>query len=330
MGTTFPHRFEAAPELPGSDRVNRYFFGAIRWLVPRLWDVEVTGLEHVPTSGPAILTPNHLSFCDSVFLPSVLPRRAWAIGKGEYMDSWTTKYLFPALGMIPVDRTGGEAAMAALDTAARVLDGGRLFMIYPEGTRSRSGNLHKGRTGPARLALRCDAPIIPVGMTGTLDVQPPDTFMMKTGKKVTVNFGAPMWAASFGDPNDPRTMRRFIDAVMFEIAGLSGQTYVDEYAGAPAPTEAPAEAPTPAPTPAAPTVPERRVEEPAAVGREIAERITPKVPSIVGSSPFGDGDVPLVITRPSRPRPSPVHFPRPHDHATNGDGAAVEPQGANA
>ena len=54
----------------------------------------------------------------------------------------------------------------------KVLDGGHLFMIYPEGTRSRSGNLHKGRTGAARLAARCDAPIIPVGHVGTLDVQP--------------------------------------------------------------------------------------------------------------------------------------------------------------
>ena len=120
----------------------------------------------MPTDGPAVITPNHLSFCDSVFVPAALPRRVWAIGKGEYMDSWKTKHLFPAMGMIPVDRSGGDAAQAALDAAADVLQHGRLFMIYPEGTRSRSGNLHKGRTGAARLALRCNAPIIPVGPRG--------------------------------------------------------------------------------------------------------------------------------------------------------------------
>jgi len=133
--------------------------------------------------------------------------------------------------MIPVDRSGGDAAQVALDTAARVLDGGHLFMIYPEGTRSRSGNLHKARTGAARLALRCDAPIIPVGHSGTLDVQPPDQFMMKPGLPVDVNFGAPMRIEEHGDPNDPRTIRAFADAVMFEIAQLSGQRYVHTYAG---------------------------------------------------------------------------------------------------
>nr|WHW29247.1 putative 1-acyl-sn-glycerol-3-phosphate acyltransferase [uncultured bacterium] len=224
--------FETAPELPGNERVSRYGLAAIRKLVSGLWNVTVEGIENVPLEGPALITPNHLSFCDSIFVPYALPRRAWAIGKGEYMDDWKTKHLFPAFGMIPVDRTGGKAAMDALDTAAKVLDGGHLFMIYPEGTRSRSGNLHKGRTGAARLAARCNAPIIPVGHTGTLDVQPPGEFMMKPRKDVTVRFGAPIWAHEFGDPDDPRVKRKYIDAVMFEIAALSGQKYVNTYAGA--------------------------------------------------------------------------------------------------
>ncbi len=235
-------RFETAPELPGADSVSRYGFGAIRQLVHRMWDLTVEGIENVPLTGPALITPNHLSFCDSVFVPVSLPRRVWAIGKGEYMDSWKTKHIFPAMGMIPVDRSGGEAAQAALDTAAKVLDGGHLFMIYPEGTRSRSGNLHKGRTGAARLAARCDAPIIPVGHEGTLAIQPPDTFMMKPRLPCTVRFGEPMRAEDFGDPTDPRVLRVFTDAVMFEIGRLSGQSYVDTYAGK---TDSPATASAP-------------------------------------------------------------------------------------
>ncbi len=224
-------QFEAAPDLPGADSVSRYGFGAVRKLVHRLWNVTIEGVEHVPSDGPAIITPNHLSFCDSVFVPAALPRRVWAIGKGEYMDDWKTKHLFPAMGMIPVDRSGGDAAQVALDTAAKVLQGGHLFMIYPEGTRSRSGNLHKGRTGAARLAIGCDAPVIPVGHVGTLAVQPPDTFLMKTRLPVTVRFGAPMRPSDHGDPKDPRLLRTFTDAVMFEIARLSEQDYVDTYAG---------------------------------------------------------------------------------------------------
>ena len=68
--------------------------------------------------------------------------------------------------MIPIDRSGGDSAQAALDTAARVLESGNLFGIYPEGTRSRTGFLHKGHTGAARLAVRTGCPIIPFGMKG--------------------------------------------------------------------------------------------------------------------------------------------------------------------
>jgi 1-acyl-sn-glycerol-3-phosphate acyltransferase len=257
--------FEPAPDLPGADRLSKYLFGGIRSLTPRLWDFVVEGREHVPIHGPGIITPNHLSFCDSVFVPAALPRRVWAIGKGEYMDSWKTKHLFPAMGMIPVDRSGGDAAQAALDAAAEVLEQGRLFMIYPEGTRSRSGNLHKGRTGAARLALRCNAPIIPTGHEGTVDVQPPDTFMMKPRKEVVVRFGSPMWAHEYGDPDDPRTLRRFTDAVMFEIAQLSGQQYVDTYAGK---DDKPADV-------SKPSVP---------AGAEEHQSVTPRRPSVVGSS----------------------------------------------
>ena len=233
MSATLPNfTFESAPSMPGSERFSRVSYMAARRLVHKLWDLTIDGIDNVPLDGPAILCPNHLSFCDSVFVPAALPRRAWAIGKGEYLDDWKTKHLFPALGMIPVDRSGGEAAQAALDTAARVLDGGHLFMIYPEGTRSRSGNLHKGRTGAARLAARCDAPVSPVGHVGTLAVQPPDQFVMKPGLPVTVRFGEPMHISDIGDPADPRTIRPFADAVMYEIAQLSGQKYVHTYAGA--------------------------------------------------------------------------------------------------
>ena len=230
--TSLPNfQFEQAPELPGNEKLSKWGVASLRQLVHRLWDLNVEGLENIPSTGPAVLCPNHLSFCDSVFVPLSLNRRVWAIGKGEYMDDWKTKHIFPAFGMIPVDRTGGDAAKVALDTAARVLDGGHLFMIYPEGTRSRSGNLHKARTGAARLSMRCNAPIIPVGHSGTLAVQPPDQFVMKPGLPVTVRFGEPMYIEDHGDPTDPRTVRVFADAVMFEIAQLSGQKYVNTYAG---------------------------------------------------------------------------------------------------
>ena len=196
-----------------------------------LWKFEVNGRENVPTDGPAIMAPNHLSVIDSFFLPVVLDRRITYVGKAEYMDDWKTKYLFPALGMVPIDRSGGTASQAALDTAARILESGELFGIYPEGTRSRSGNLHKGRTGVARLSMRTGAPIVPVGLRGTLEVQPPDRPAPKPFMTVQVNFGKPIDPSRFrARDGDPLLYREITDELMFEIAQLSGQQYVHEYA----------------------------------------------------------------------------------------------------
>jgi 1-acyl-sn-glycerol-3-phosphate acyltransferase len=195
------------------------------------WRVYTSGLEHVPDTGPAIFCPNHTSVLDSFFLPLVLPRRITYVGKAEYMDDWKTKYLFPAMGMIPIDRSGGSASERALNAASRVLERGEFFGIYPEGTRSRDGVLHKGHTGPARLALRTGAPLVPVGLVGTRDVQPPDARVPKPFMPVWVNIGRPIDVTRYEDrANDRLVLRQIIDEVMFEIRNLSGQDYVDTYA----------------------------------------------------------------------------------------------------
>ena len=196
-----------------------------------LWRIDVEGVDHVPTEGPAIIAPNHISVLDSFMVPAALPRRITYVGKAEYLDDWKTRRLFPAMGMIPIDRSGGNAAQAALDTAASLLDAGELFGIYPEGTRSRNGVLHKGHTGVARLALRCNAPIVPVGIQGTDVVQPPDAKFPKPFEYVRIRFGRPISVAKYADRAEDRlVLRQITDEVMFEIRALSGQEYVDSYA----------------------------------------------------------------------------------------------------
>ena len=196
-----------------------------------LWRLSVRGKGNLPAAGGAIFCPNHSSVIDSFLLPAVLPRRITFVGKAEYMDSWKTKYLFPALGMIPIERSGGNAAERALNTAARVIESGEFFGIYPEGTRARDGKLHRGHTGPARLALRTGAPIIPVGMIGTRDIQPPDAKVPRPFKRAEVRFGRPIDVGRYTDRADDRmVLRQIIDEVMYEIRELTGQEYVDEYA----------------------------------------------------------------------------------------------------
>lgn len=222
------------------------------------WRVRVEGRHHVPTDGPAILAANHQSFCDSFFLPLVLRRRLTYVAKAEYFDDWKTAWFFRAAGQIPMDRGGGDASQRALDTATRVLRSGGLLGIYPEGTRAPDHRLHRGHTGVARLSLACGVPIIPVGIVGTREVQPPGSRIMRPFRPVTVQFGPPLsytydgehqstarWpapAATGGRtagaqesvPDRPEAdsgrLRALTDALMAEISRLSGQTYVDCYA----------------------------------------------------------------------------------------------------
>ena len=195
------------------------------------WRFHVEGAENVPRTGPAIICPNHTSVLDSFFVPAVLPRRITYVGKAEYMDDWKTKHLFPAMGMIPIDRGGGSASERALSAAQRVLERGELFGIYPEGTRSRDGLLYKGHTGPARLALRTGAPIIPVGIRGAREVMPPEAKYPTPFRPVVIRFGTPITMDRFaGRANDRLVLRQIIDEVMFSIRDMSGQEYVNHYA----------------------------------------------------------------------------------------------------
>ena len=203
----------------------------IKPVVNRLWNVTVEGLENIPQDGPAIVCPNHISFFDSVFTMVYVGRTICFVGKAEYMESRKTKYLFPALGMIPIDRSGGKKSETALLAAEQVLRRGELFGIYPEGTRSRDGFLYKGHTGAARLAMKVGCPIIPVGLVGTREIQPPDKVLPKPGLSCVVKFGSPIDPQRYADRGgDHMVLREMTDELMFEIRELSGQQYRNVYA----------------------------------------------------------------------------------------------------
>ncbi len=195
------------------------------------WRINVVGLGNIPTDGPAILAPNHTSVIDSFFLPTVLPRCITFVGKAEYLDDWKTRKLFPALGMIPIDRSGGDSSQRALDAAADLLERGQLFGIYPEGTRSRTGFLHKGHTGAARLSVSTGAPIIPVGILGTRRIQPPEASCPRPFLPAEIRFGRPIRPPDSDRVSDSRLrLRQMTDELMFEIRALTGQDYVNSYA----------------------------------------------------------------------------------------------------
>jgi 1-acyl-sn-glycerol-3-phosphate acyltransferase len=233
---------------PAQDRLRKVVGPGVR----TLWHIEMNGFERLPATGPAILCPNHISFLDSMFLMFSVPRRISFVGKAEYMDSWKTKYLFPWLGMIPIDRGGGAKAAISLEAAEDVLDRGELFGIFPEGTRSRDGYLYKGRTGAARLAMKVGCPIFPVGIVGTDTIQPPDAKMPKLRGTCSISIGRPVNVERYRSRAEDRlVLRQITDEVMFEIREMTGQEYCDRYAGKPAaPAPAPATEDAGVPVPA--------------------------------------------------------------------------------
>ena len=218
--------------LPAPDDSLR-LYRAIRAVATPLYQgltrVQVVDRHRVPETGGVIVAANHISFFDSVALLQSIPRRAFFIGKAEYMDSWTTRRLFPAMGLIPIEREQARKAMAALEVAADVLRRGDVLSIYPEGTRSRDGLLHRGHTGVAQLALMSGAPIVPVGLIGTDAIQPIGTKVPRPFRRATVRFGAPLDPAAYG--GSPRRRRQLLtDDLMEAIRRLTGQPVSDDFA----------------------------------------------------------------------------------------------------
>lgn len=193
----------------------------------RAYDIEVDGINRLP-DGPTILAANHRSFMDSVFVALVVDRPVSFLAKAEYFDRRPTAWMFRSTGQIPLRRGSPAGARRALDAALDVLAGDGTVGVYPEGTRSRDGLLHRGNLGPARLAAASGAPIVPIGLVGTEDVQSPDQRLPRVGKRITIRFGSPLQV----DPNavgHRSQLRDMTDKMMTDIAALSGQQYVDRY-----------------------------------------------------------------------------------------------------
>ena len=208
------------------------FIGPLVKAVFRPW---VTGRSHIPREGGAILASNHLSFADSIFLPLMIDRPVSFLAKSDYftgkgLKGFFTKLFFTGTGQLPIDRSGGKASEASLNTGLRVLGRGDLLGIYPEGTRSPDGRLYRGRTGIARMALEAKVPVIPVIMVDT-DTMMPIGRRMPRIMRVGVVIGEPLDFSRFeGMESDRYILRSVTDEIMVNLQQLGEQTYEDVYA----------------------------------------------------------------------------------------------------
>jgi 1-acyl-sn-glycerol-3-phosphate acyltransferase len=189
----------------------------------------VTGARHIPPQGGALLASNHLSMCDSLFLPVMTRRRVSFLAKKEYFTGRGLRGRAKAAfvrgtGLIPLDRDDADAAAAALASGVRAVRNGMLLGVYPEGTRSPDGRLYRGKTGVARMAMNARVPVVPVAMIGTDRVQPIGRVLPRLAR-VGVRIGVPLEPPLPAD--DPavekRQVREFTERIMAAIASLSGQ-----------------------------------------------------------------------------------------------------------
>lgn len=195
----------------------------------------VTGLDNIPKTGGVILASNHLSFIDSIFLPLVIERRIFFLAKSDYFTgrgakNFFTKHFLLGTGMLPIDRSGGKASEASLNTGLAVIARGEVLGIYPEGTRSPDGRMYRGRTGVARMILEGHVPVVPVAMIDTEKVMPIGSKIPKV-RRIGIVFGEPLDFSRFeGMEGDRFILRSITDEIMYELSRISGQEYVDVYA----------------------------------------------------------------------------------------------------
>ncbi len=193
----------------------------------KLWVKEVNGLENVPAKGPFIIAANHESYMDHLIVASTLishlDRKIHFLAKKEHFDNIFKKAWHNYAGAIPLDRQAG--GKEALKWAVQALKKGKIIAIHPEGTRSLTGNLQKGKTGVVRLALAAKVPVLPVGLIGTFEILPKGKYIPKL-RRATMNIGKPIYFDKYYNKRTTKKiLREITTSMMKEIAKLCKQEY---------------------------------------------------------------------------------------------------------
>ena len=189
----------------------------------------IKGLDNVPKKGGFIIVANHESYLDPPIIKAMIDkyfkRIVYYLTKKEAYDKFFKKLFFDIVGTISVDRQKGD--ITALNEAIKTLKEGGIIGIFPEGTRSRDGKLHKGKTGAVRIALAAKYPIIPIGIQGTYELWPPHQKLPKRKKKVIISIGKPISLEKYYNQRVTKELLREVTdkIIMPEIAKLSNQIY---------------------------------------------------------------------------------------------------------
>jgi len=165
-------------------------------VVDKLLIKEVKGLENLP-KGNFILAANHQSHLDQLMTGYVcVPRRFHMIGQIDRYHGFVKILLYLIYfiaGVIPVNRDDEKSRKKAAEEAVKVLKGGDILVIYPEGTRTRTGEVQRGKFGVVKIYLRTGVPILPVGIKGVFELMPPGKGLPRIKKIIEINIGKPLY-----------------------------------------------------------------------------------------------------------------------------------------
>lgn len=214
------------PEIPTADRgfAEGFFYGFWAYLsrlaASTLFDLRVYHADRVPESGAAIIAPNHVSTLDPWVVGSTLRRRPCYLGRSTLFDFPGFGWFLRHVGTLPVPRES-QAPRAALEICLRILERGRLLVLFPEGTRSQDGRVQPLKKGTAWIARRSGAPVVPVRVVGSFEAWPRSGASIETGLlpkrfPIRVIYGKPLEYQS-GESSDA-----FLDRLRqnIELLGL--------------------------------------------------------------------------------------------------------------
>jgi long-chain acyl-CoA synthetase len=185
----------------------------LRMLIAR---VRITGLEHLPSSGAYIVSPNHQSYLDPFLMCTALPYRVFKnlffVGAVEYFETPLTRWCARNINLVPVDPDSN--LVPAMQAGAFGLTHGKILVLFPEGERSIDGTVKKFKKGAPILSQHLRVPIVPVAIKGVFEIWPRNrginwsVVWPWSGHHVSIIIGAPMLSPENADYNETATELR--------------------------------------------------------------------------------------------------------------------------